>query len=92
MRILGRLAERHFVAILAGLERLDAGAAELRQLEETLEALESEADAGSRSACGRLAVAPPNISPDSCREVLSAREGLVPKVTVETLRGCGFVP
>ena len=41
MRILGHLAERHFVAILAALERLDEDAAELRQLRETLDALES---------------------------------------------------
>ena len=43
--ILGHLAERHFVAILAALERRDASAGELRQLRETLEALESEAGA-----------------------------------------------
>ena len=45
LRILGRLAERHFVAVVAALERLDADAAELRQLRETLDALESEAGA-----------------------------------------------
>ena len=45
LRILGQLAERHFVAILAALERLDADAGELRQLAETLDALESEAGA-----------------------------------------------
>ena len=33
------------MAIVAGLERLDADAAELRQLKETLDALESEAGA-----------------------------------------------
>ena len=43
LRILGQLAERHFVAILAALERRDADAPELRQLEETLDSLESEA-------------------------------------------------
>ena len=43
LRLLGQLAEQHFVAIVARLERLDADAAELRQLEETLDALESEA-------------------------------------------------
>ena len=41
LQILGHLAERHFVAIVAGLERLDADAGELSRLEETLEALES---------------------------------------------------
>ena len=45
LQILGRLAEQHFVAILAGLERLGADAVELRQLEETLDALEGEAGA-----------------------------------------------
>ena len=45
LRILGRLAEQHFVAILAALERQDADAGELRQLRETLDALESEAGA-----------------------------------------------
>ena len=45
LQILGHLAERHFVAILAALERRDASAGELRQLRETLEALESEAGA-----------------------------------------------
>ena len=45
LRILGRLAEQHFVAIVARRERLDENADELRQLEETLEALESEAGA-----------------------------------------------
>ena len=45
LRILGQLAERHFVAVVAALERLDADAAELRQLRETLEVLESEAGA-----------------------------------------------
>ena len=45
LRILGRLAEQHFVAILAALERLDADAAEVRQLRETLDALEGEAGA-----------------------------------------------
>ena len=45
LRILGRLAEQHFVAVVAALERLDAGAVELRQLEETLDALESEVGA-----------------------------------------------
>ena len=39
LRILGKLAERHFVAILAALERIDADAGELRRLEETLDAL-----------------------------------------------------
>ena len=43
LRILGQLAEQHFVAILAGLERHDPNAVELRQLEETLGVLESEA-------------------------------------------------
>ena len=42
LQILGHLAERHFVAILAALERLDENAGELRQLRETLDALESE--------------------------------------------------
>ena len=45
LRILGRLAERHFVAVVAALERLDADAPELRAIEETLDALESEAGA-----------------------------------------------
>ena len=45
LQILGHLAERHFVAIVAGLERIDADAGELRQLAETLDALESEAGA-----------------------------------------------
>ena len=45
LRILGHLAERHFVAVVAALERIDADAGELRQLAETLEALESEAGA-----------------------------------------------
>ena len=45
LQILGHLAERHFVAILAGLERLDADAAELRQLEETLDTLDGETGA-----------------------------------------------
>ena len=44
-RILGRLAERHFVAAVAALERHDANAVQLRQLEETLDALEGEAGA-----------------------------------------------
>ena len=39
LQILGQLAERHFVAILAALERPDADAGELRQLAETLDAL-----------------------------------------------------
>ena len=43
LRILGQLAEKHFVAIVARLERLDENAVELRQLEETLAGLESEA-------------------------------------------------
>ena len=45
LQILGHLAERHFVAVVAALERIDADAGELRQLAETLEALESEAGA-----------------------------------------------
>ena len=39
LRILGRLAEQHFVAILAGLERLDADAGELRDLAAELDEL-----------------------------------------------------
>lgn len=47
LQILGHLAERHFVAIVGRLERLDADAGELLRLEETLEALEGEASAQS---------------------------------------------
>ena len=43
LRVLRRLAERHFVAVVAALERRDPSAAELSQLEQTLEALEGEA-------------------------------------------------
>ena len=42
LRILGRLAEQHFVAVVAGLERLDADAGELALVERTLAELESE--------------------------------------------------
>ena len=39
LRILGLLAEHHFVAIVAGLEQRDAGAAELRDLAAELQQL-----------------------------------------------------
>ena len=45
LQILGKLAEQHFVAIVAALERLDEYAVELRQLEETLAGLGFEAPA-----------------------------------------------
>ncbi len=47
LRILGHVAERHLIAVVAALEAGDtdagAGAAELRAIEETLPGLETEA-------------------------------------------------
>ena len=40
LRILGHVAEQHFVAILAGLERVDADARELRDLAAELAAID----------------------------------------------------
>ena len=45
LRILGQLAEQHFVAAVAALEEHFAGYGELRAIEETLAGLETEAPA-----------------------------------------------
>ena len=46
LRILGQLAEQHFVAAVAALEEHFAGYGELRAIEETLAGLETETGTG----------------------------------------------